>query len=205
MIKRVMSRPMMVITSVLVVLAVAGTAVFVLIKNINAQNWAVAGIMCVALITLVGVFLTFSISVYNSTKIELRKVELSGGLYSKRLDAYLEIFNLVSGFIKTIERKEGAHEKLNDFYREYSFLDSKSGLLFNLDTAGASRTLMQEIGKVLPNDKDWDEALSEKMRKLLNQVEICMKNELGAFGYTETLDSLETAKKYKELSLSTGN
>jgi hypothetical protein len=65
----------------------------------------------VALIALSGVIISVVLSFivnYYQNKIALKKIhsEFSGKLYSKRLEMYLEIYELVSEFCKAIEKKE---------------------------------------------------------------------------------------------------
>ena len=125
----------------------------------------------------------------HHNKIEYIKAqsEFSRQLYSARLKAYTEIYELVSGFIKNIYRNEYiSYAELNDFYKMYSLLDSKSGLLFSYTTR-SSANLMQEIGKILKNHSN-EEAdniffydLEDKLRRNLVNVENSMKYELGVY------------------------
>ena len=135
---------------------------------------------------IISVTLSFIISKYQ-IKMELIRIhsEYNRQLYSKRLEAYPEIFELVSGFIKIIERKEISIEKLLEFYEKYSKLDSKSSLLFSYTTL-SSKQLMEKIGKILIckethvfSAEDLVDLL-EKLRK----VETTMKFELGIYVYT---------------------
>jgi len=76
-----------------------------------------------AVIAFIGVIISASISLIISeikNRIELNKIhsKFNGQLYSKRLKAYLEIFELVSGFLKIVRRKGISYKQLNDFYEK---------------------------------------------------------------------------------------
>ena len=120
--------------------------------------------------------------------IELKKIysEFGGQLYSKRLDAYLEVYKLISGFIKNIKRKNVSLEELNDFYEEYSVLDSKHALLFNSDTAAFSHILMLEVKELLTSQKNGDDLvkyLRVSFMEVLGGTERSMRYELGVREY----------------------
>jgi len=122
--------------------------------------------------------------------------KFSGKLYTRRLEAYLEIFELVSGFIKIIKRKGILYEELKIFYEKYSALDSKSGLLFSYSVYSSSE-LMEEIKNILSCKKTMVASCEELKKNLLKKlavVELTMKCELGVFEYT---NPTKIMKKYK--------
>jgi hypothetical protein len=151
-----------------------------------------------ALFPFLGIIISVILSYLISNKINLLKIqsEFSGQLYKKRLKAYLEIFELVSGFTKIIKRKGFSYDELKDFYEKYSILDSKLGLLFSYSISSSSR-LMEEINKNLsclkPGDTIYKDSNKDITRKL-GDVELSMKYELGIFVYT---DPLKIIKKFK--------
>ena len=121
--------------------------------------------------------------------------EFSKQLYTKKLETYLEIFELVSGFIKIIKRKGITYDELKYFYDEYSLLDSKLGLLFSY-TINPSDGLMKEIKKILSDLKPGNiinDDLKVNLIKMLEEIELSMKLELGIFIYT---DPLKIIKKF---------
>ena len=106
----------------------------------------------VALIAFLGVIISVTLSfitIQYQNRIALKKIysEFGGQLYSKRLEVYPEIYELVSGFCKLIDKKRISYEELNDFYEEYSIQDSKSGLLFSSCMVKSSYNLRKEIKK----------------------------------------------------------
>ena len=133
------------------------------------------------------VILSFVISKYQN-KIDLSKIhsEFISKLYSKRLDAYLEIFDLISGYAKIIKRKGIFYDELLDFYEKYSNLDSKSSLLFSYTTFHSAQ-LMEKIKEILDCHKKQN--ISDKQKEdLLNKllyVETTMKLELGVYVYRD--------------------
>ena len=150
--------------------------------------------MLIVLIPLMGVIISGLLSLVISkhhNKIEYIKAqsEFSGQLYSARLTAYPEIYELISEFLKKIYRNENiSYTELNDFYKMYSQLDSKSGLLFSY-TAKSSSALMEGIGEILKNcsndetDNIFFYDLKDKLRRKLADVENSMKYELGVYIY----------------------
>jgi len=131
-------------------------------------------------------------------KIELIKThsEFIGQLYSKRIKAYLEIYNLVSSYIKVINRKGISSEELIKFYECYSKLDSKYGLLFSY-TSFHSAQLMIKIDETLKKfHKNHNFSDNQKVELLekLGFVETTMKIELGVYVYK---DPVTTIKKYE--------
>jgi len=165
----------------------------------------------VALIALSGVIisviLSFIISYYQN-KIALKKIhsEFSGKLYSKRLECYLEIFELVSEFVKTIRSKSISYNELNDFYEKYSIKDSKLGLLFSSDMIKSSYNLRKEVIKILASHKEGDTIgknllYKHNIGRFLAKIELSMKHELGVFGYENpsTLENSKFTKTYLEI------
>jgi len=156
-------------------------------------------ISIVSLLSLLGVIisvtLSFIISKYQN-KIELIKIhsEFIGKLYSKRLEAYLEIYELVSGYIKDIKRKGIIYAELLVFYENYSKLDSKSGILFSY-TGFYSDQLMKRIATFLINNKTspFTDNQKEDLLEKLEYVETTMKLELGVYVYR---DPATIIKKY---------
>jgi len=165
----------------------------------------------VALISLCGVIISITLTCIINNKINLLKVhsEFSGQLYSKRLEAYLEIYELISGFVKSIVRRKISHEKityeeLKEFYDKYSILDSKSGLLFS-HSLHPSFELLKEITKILiPKKENFtisDDSV-KSIQKKLAVVEINMKFELGVFKYKDPLtiiNKFKLTETYKEV------
>ena len=158
----------------------------------------------VALISLSGVvissILSFIISKFHY-KIELDKIQnnFREHLYIKRLDAYLLIYELISGFVHDIRNKLITYDDLNAFYGKYIILDSKYGLLFSY-ALNPSYILIRVIKTTLNNKKDND-TISKKIKikivKKIRDVEISMKNELGIILYK---NPLEIMKNYKLLN-----
>ena len=152
-----------------------------------------------ALIALIGVIisalLSFIISKYQN-KIELIKTHSGfiGQLYSKRLDAYLRIYEVISDYIKVIKRKGILYEELLVFYESYSKLDSESGLLFSY-TAFHSDQLIKKIEEILESIKKGVLSDSQKADLLdkLQYVETTMKLEVGVYLYK---DPATIVKKY---------
>jgi hypothetical protein len=107
-------------------------------------------------------------------------------LYSKRLEAYHEIFELVSGFIKIINRENISYEKLLEFYQEYCKLDSKSSLLFSYTTTSSS-DLIKKIGEILIFIEKYvfSENLKKELLVMLGNVETTLKVELGVYSYPD--------------------
>ena len=163
----------------------------------------------VALIALVGVIISVSLSFiinHYQNKIALKKIhsEFSGKLYSKRLDIYLEIYELVSDFWKTVEKKRISYEELNDFFEKYSILDSKSGLLFSSSLVKSSYYLRKKLREILTSHKMGDTFSKNSiytLRKFIAQVELSMKYELGVFGYESPskMEDIELIKAYSEI------
>ena len=168
----------------------------------------------VALIALGGVIisviLSFIINQYQH-KIALKKIhsEFSGKLYSKRLETYLEIYELVSQFCRMIDsrvddKKRISYEELYDFYNKYLIKDSKSGLLFSSCMVKSSYNLRTEVKKILTNHKIEDtfsKNLMYNLRKSFSQVELSLKHELGVFGYESPsiMKDSELTKTYSEI------
>ena len=163
----------------------------------------------VALIALAGVIISVSLSYiinHYQNKIALKKIhsEFSGKLYSKRLDVYLEIYELISDFWKTVEKKRISYEELSDFFEKYSILDSKSGLLFSSSLVKSSHRLRKQVRKIFTSHKAGDtfnKSSIYNLRGFLAQVELSMKYELGVFGYASpsTMEDSELAKAYSEI------
>ena len=168
----------------------------------------------VALIALAGVIisviLSFIISQYQN-KIALKKIhsEFSGKLYSKRLEIYLETYELISKFSRMVdseivEGKQISYEELQDFFNKYLIQDSKSGLLFNSYTVKASYNLRKAMKKILTSHKTGDTFSKNRMYMFLRfiaQVELSLKHELGVFGYESPsmMENCELTKTYSEL------
>jgi len=145
----------------------------------------------VSLISLFGVIIpaiiSFIVSKYQN-KFELIKIhsEFIGQLYSKRLGAYLKIFELISEYAKIIKRKGIIYEELLDFYEKYSRLDSKSSLLFSYTTFHSDK-LMKKVSEFLNCQKPYVFSNNQK-NDLLNKlgyVETTMKLELGVYLYKD--------------------
>jgi len=165
--------------------------------------------LVVALISLVGVIISVTLSCIISNKINLLKIhnEFSRKLYSKRLIAYLEIYELISGFVKIIKRKVISYDELIDFYDKYSTKDSKFGLLFSYTVYSSSR-LIEEIEEIISNKKTnytISNDLKENILKRLGVVELSMKFELGVFTYTNPaiiMKKFNLPKIYREALVS---
>lgn len=145
----------------------------------------------IALISGIGVILSAIVSLIISefkNRIELNKIhsKFNSQLYSRRLKAYLEIAELVSGFLKVVRRKGISYKQLNKFYKKFSALDSKSSLLFSY-TNISSGELMDEIKKILSCHKKADGIICDdiiiSLKKKLVNVELSMKYELDVFEY----------------------
>jgi hypothetical protein len=144
-------------------------------------------IIVISLFPLLGVIisvtLTFIMNKYQN-KIELIKIysEFIGELHFRKLEAYLKIYELVSGFIKIIRRKGILYEELLEFYKKYSKLDSKSGLLFSHTTSSSSQ-LIEKIGEILICREKYvySENFKEDLLEKLRNVETTMKLELGVY------------------------
>jgi len=105
----------------------------------------------IALISGIGVIISAIVSfivveVKNRTAINKIQSKFNRKLYSKRLKAYLEIAELVSGFLKIVRRNGISYKQLNNFYEKFSTLDSKSSLLFSYTNISAGE-LMDAIKK----------------------------------------------------------
>ena len=105
----------------------------------------------VVLISAIGVILSVIVSLIISevkNRTELTKIhsQFNRQLYSRRLKAYLEIAELVSGFLKIVRRNGISYKQLNNFYEKFSTLDSKSSLLFSYTNISAGE-LMDAIKK----------------------------------------------------------
>jgi len=158
-----------------------------------------------AFISLSGVIFSVLLSCIISNKLSFIKIqsEFSIQLYTKRLESYLEIFELVSGFVKTIKRREITFEKTKEFYEKYSVLDSKFGLLFSY-TIHSSYLLMKETKKILTRQKTDDvinEEIKKELIKKLGDVELSMKYELGVFAFKNPATIMKKFKlpeTYKE-------
>jgi 5-bromo-4-chloroindolyl phosphate hydrolysis protein len=153
------------------------------IISLTKENTVIT--LFVPIISFLGVIISAIVSFViskGSRNVESMKIhyEFKKELNSKRLEAYLEIYNLVSGFIKKMERKGISDKDLNVFYEEYSILDSKSALLFEKDTAAAARKLMKKIGLVNQNIGTIDDNLNKELIKMSREVENSMKIELKA-------------------------
>lgn len=154
---------------------------------------------------IISVTLTFIINKFQN-KLELVKIhnEYRGQLYSKRLEAYLDIYELVSGFVKIIKRNGILYDELNDFYEKYSLLDSKSGLLFSYTTV-TSAGLMYEIKEILTRYNKVNTFSKETYKNIirkLTDVELSMKNELGVFEYknpSTIMENFKLSKTYKDV------
>ena len=153
--------------------------------------------LVVSLISLSGVIVSVVFSLVFSNILNRLQVQSKfiKQLYTKKLETYMEIFELVSGFIKIIKRKGISYDGLKDFYDKYSLLDSKLGLLF-LDTINPSDGLMYEIKKILDKLKPEDNTddLKEDMIKRLEYIEVSMKMELRIFNYTDPLKIITKIK-----------
>jgi len=165
----------------------------------------------IVLIPLMGVIISGLLSFFinrHQNKIEYIKAqsEFSGQLYSARLKAYLEIFELISDFIKKIyTNKNISYIELMEFYKMYALLDSKSGLLFSY-TARSSSALIEEIREMLGHyskeekNKIFFCDLKDKLIIKLADVENTMKYELGIHVFK---DPLTTIKKLELLKTET--
>jgi len=110
--------------------------------------------------------------------------EFSGKLYSQRLSAYLEMFELVSGFMKKSCDCKISHAELEHFCETYSNQDSKWGLLFSSRMVQSSHDLILEMRKILGQYKPGDTIDMQDLREnFLTQVELSMKYEIGAFAF----------------------
>jgi len=162
----------------------------------------------ISLISFLGIVfsvtLSFIISKYQN-KLEIIRIhsEFIGQLYSERLKAYLDIYNLISGFIKIIKRKRITKEELIVFYEEYSILDSKYGVLFSHTTLRSSQLIKKITDLISCKEKfelsgDQEIELIEK----LGEVETSMKLELGIYIYrdpTRIIKNLNIPKIKKEI------
>jgi len=162
-------------------------------------------------IELVSALISFSVAIVSTVLTliisnSLNKLQVQSKfikqLYTKKLETYMEIFELVSGFIKIIKRKGISYDGLKDFYDKYSLLDSKLGLLFS-HTINFSDSLMSEIkeklDKLKPEDNTDD--LKADMIKRLSYIELSMKLELGIFKYTDPLKIIKKVilpEEYRE-------
>ena len=168
-------------------------------------------LMILSLWPPLGVLISVIVSIFisrsqnNTEKIKIYG-EFVGKLYSKRLEAYLEIFELISDYVKIIKRKGLLYEELLDFYEKYSKLDSKSGLLFSY-TAFHSDKLMIEIREILSCKKCEKPCIFSENQKtdLINKlgyVETTMKLELGVYAYrdpTTIIEKINIPERKKEI------
>jgi hypothetical protein len=148
--------------------------------------------IAVALITLSGIIVSLLLntllSMYrDKIKFITANYEFAGQLYSKRLELYLEIFELISGFIKMIIEREISYEELCDFYKKYSILDSKSGLLFSY-TAKLSFNLINEMREIVIFKKPVgivSKDTKDNLIIMLGTIERSMKIELNVYHYKD--------------------
>jgi hypothetical protein len=165
----------------------------------------------VALISLSGIILSLVLNtiLYKyREKIEFIKAnyEFAGQLYSKRLELYLEIYELISGFSKIIREREISYEELCDFYKKYSILDSRSGLLFSY-TAKLSYNLINEISEIVIFKKPVGIVSKDTKDNLiirLNEIERSMKLELNVYHYkdiTSMKQKLKLPETYQEATV----
>ena len=147
------------------------------------------------LITVSGFILSIIVSIIITdvkNRTELIKIhsKFNRQLYSNRLKAYLEISELVSGFLKIIRRNGMSYKQLDNFYEKYSTLDSKSNLLFSYTNISSSG-LMDKIKEILDCHKEADDIIDDELIKNLKSklvyVELTMKYELGVFEYKKPL------------------
>jgi len=158
-----------------------------------------------ALISLFGIIFSVILSCTISSKLGLIKTqsEFSKQLYKKRLKSYLEIYELVSNFVKIINRRKISFEKMKEFYEKYSILDSKYGLLFSY-TIHSSSELIKETNKILTGkkiDDAIDEEIKKKLINKLGNVELAMKYELGVFAFknpSTIMKRFKLPEKYRE-------
>ena len=156
----------------------------------------------VALISGSGVIISTIVSFIIGevkSKTELNKIhsKFNRKLYSKRLKAYLKIAELVSGFLKVVRRKGISCKQLNNFYKEYSDLDSKSSLLFSYTNIYSGK-LMDEIKKILSCHKKAGIICDDSkvnLKKKLVDVELSMKYELDVFEYKKPGAIIKNSKK----------
>jgi len=136
---------------------------------------------------LFSAILSFVISKHQSN-IELEKIssKFSIQLYSKRMETYLEIYELIREFFKTIKRTKTSYNELNDFYEKYSTLESKSSLFFNLYTVKSSANLMDCIEEIVKSEEASDVLNNNSKKKLIKNLidfEITLRYELGVLEY----------------------
>ena len=117
--------------------------------------------------------------------------ELGKPIHSKRIKAYLEIFALVSGFIKDshvdYDSNDGkiVRAKFDTFYRDYFNLDSKWSLLFSEHTWHASSDLIKKLRKINEDDnlEVGDHVILPDIKKYLGAMEKAMKYEIGTVAF----------------------
>ena len=137
-------------------------------------------IISVSGVLAVGILSYYAGKQQNKTEIIKIQNEYNLLLYSERLKAYQEIFELVSAFVKPIRRDKIKYSELEDFYNKYSLLDSKHGVLFAY-TIRSSSDLMKNIKNILDDRKNHDIFIekTDGLLRYLGDVENTMRHELG--------------------------
>jgi len=151
-----------------------------MVSNMTAESVMISGFT-----VIISAFVALVVTLLQN-QVAQRKIysEFSGKLYSLRLNAYLEMFELISRFIKKACDHRISYAELDHFYENYSNQDSKWSLLFSSRMVQSSHDLILEMRRMLGQYKPDDTIDVRDLREnFLTKVELAMKYEIGAFAF----------------------